>query len=301
MAMAYDDKTLAGLESQVDDLVKQIDDVLKLGGGDTGARRGPKADDADVKGSGKENLSGWKRKESKHDFQVKKGEEGDEDDAEAALAKAAETLGVDPEFLAEALTKASMASQDDGDDDGDDEDDDEPSNPGKKTHKAAPDGDGDDSVVIEGERISKADVGEAVFNVLKSQSDKIEAQRLDIAKAQDEAQMAVLSKRADSEFAHVPGTSNEKAQMLKAIGTMPEALRKHFERVLTQSEKIAKAAFATVGVAGSNPEDFAKSKRDFEAKVAEIAKRDGLPRHEAMSKARQEDPEGFKAYQGNGN
>ena len=42
--------------------------------------------------------------------------------------------------------------------------------------------------------------------------------------------------------------------------------------------------------------------RGFEqTTVAEIAKRDTCSRTEALSKARVEDPEGFKAFQGNGN
>jgi hypothetical protein len=44
---------------------------------------------------------------------------------------------------------------------------------------------------------------------------------------------------------------------------------------------------------------MAKSAKDFEKKVSEIAARDKISKTDAMAKARQEDPEAFKAYNGN--
>lgn len=214
-----------------------------------------------------------------------------------------------------ALEKAKSKASDDGafEDDEPDEDDMNASSPSKtnkgevkkvEVQKAAADGDTavTDSVVIEGEVISKAEVGEGVFNVLKAQSEKIEKQAGDIKKAQDEAEMERLRKRADDEFEHVPGSTEERAQMLKAISALPKALQQSFTKVLLNSEKITKDAFSAIGTkGGKGTEEMQKTRRDFEAKVTEIAKRDTISRNDAMSKARHEDPEGFKAYQGNGN
>ena len=89
--------------------------------------------------------------------------------------------------------------------------------------------------------------------------------------------------------------------MLKTMEGMPEAIRKSFEKVLEQSEKLAKAGFDTIGSSDPgknlNP-SVAKAKTDFDAKVSEIAKRDSCSKQDAMSKARKEFPDLFKAYQG---
>jgi predicted enzyme involved in methoxymalonyl-ACP biosynthesis len=165
--------------------------------------------------------------------------------------------------------------------------------------KSAPD-ENTESVVIEGETISKAEVGDAVFNVLKAQSERIEKADKEIQKAKDEAELERLKKRADDMYSHVPGTTDERASILKAMSAMPEGLRKSMEKVMLQSEKLAKSAFERVGTSGGrDPADMQKSKIDFEKKVAEIAKRDGVSRVDAMAKARLEDPEAFKAFQGN--
>lgn len=269
---------LEKLEGQVDDMLKQLDDVLKL----HAAPGAPHSDDEDLTGSGKDNTAGHQRPAKSHTQQVGKRADDDED----FIGKKKKVVAQDD---------SSDDSSDDGDGaDDEGEGDDDWSEPSAK--KRAPD-DFDDIVTIEGQRIAKSDVGEAMFNILKSQSDKIAKANAEIKKARDEAEMATLRKRADDLYSHVPGTTDERASMLKSIGTMPEALRKSFEKVLMQSEKLSAQAFGKIGKSLAEIEDLGKSAKGFEHKVAEIQKRDSCSRTDALSKARTEDPEGFKAYQ----
>src|SRR5262249_40859332 len=114
------------------------------------------------------------------------------------------------------------------------------------------------------------------------------------------ALMSTLRKRADDDFNLVPGTVDQRAEMLEAIGKMEKPLAEAFTKVLTHSQKVAKMAFNTISHGGGDPA-IAKSAQGFEAKVAEIKKRDSCSGTEAMKKARKEDPDGFEAYQKSAN
>ena len=154
-------------------------------------------------------------------------------------------------------------------------------------------------MTIEGQVIAKSVVGEAQFAVFKGMADKLEKAQTEIAKERDLRENAEFCKRADDVYKHVPGSTQERADMLKAISKMPEALQKSFEAVLTQSEKLAKSAFETIGTMVSKQDKDASE--TFEKSVSEIRKRDNCTRAEALQKARKENPEGFKAYQQAGN
>jgi hypothetical protein len=155
-----------------------------------------------------------------------------------------------------------------------------------------------EALTIEGQVIRKADVGDVQFAVLKGQAEKIAKAEAEIAKERDLRETAELKKKADEAYPAVPGSVDERAAMLKAIGGMDETLQKSFTAVFEQSQKLAKAAFNTLGHRGGGAEDIAKSAADFNAKVAEIKKRDECSNTEAMQKATREFPDLFKAYQG---
>lgn len=159
---------------------------------------------------------------------------------------------------------------------------------------------GDDTVVIDGQTIKKSAVGDGVFAVLKSQSEKQAKIEKDLENERNIRQTTEFEKQADDKYAHVPGTTKERGEMLKAIAAMPEATRKSFEKVLEQSEKLAKAGFDKIGSGdpGKPSDSIRKAATDFDARVKEIAKRDGCSKQDAMTKARKEYPDLFKAYQG---
>ena len=157
---------------------------------------------------------------------------------------------------------------------------------------------GDESVKIEGVEIFKSKVGPEQFEIFKKQAARIEKAEKDLAASNERAEMSELRKRADDEFPHVPGDSELRAKMLKAMKSMSEDVQKGFEAVFKAHEALAKTAFSKLGHNGGKNENetVAKAGRDFEAKVTEIAKRDNIGRSEAMTKARTEHPELFKAY-----
>jgi len=164
----------------------------------------------------------------------------------------------------------------------------------------------DDEVLkIEGQEIRKSAVGEAHFAILKAQDARLKKADEDIAKERDAREQAELCKRADDEFKHVPGSVEERAAMLKAMGRLDPAVRKSFEAVFTQSEKLAKGAFETIGK-GSGIDDLNRKSRKpgvpgidaFEKRVEDIHKSiKGISRAEAMTKARTDYPDEFEAYQ----
>lgn len=142
-----------------------------------------------------------------------------------------------------------------------------------------------DQVIKVGEtEIRKSVVGEAQFSVAKALA--------------DERDLARIEKRAETEFGHVAGTTAEKALVLKAMGGMTEDAQKALTTILSSAEKMAKAGFERLGAGGGrdDPEsDVAKAAATFNGKVSEIAKRDSIPEHEAMRKARLEYPAEFAA------
>lgn len=218
--------------------------------------------------------------------------EGDEGDDADAVAKAAEVKKAADAAALKAKKKGSDAE--DAKDGGADEDQEDDWSKAKKGVLAK--GIEDESIEIGDQVIFKSAVGVAQFAVLKAQQEQIDKGNESIEKERDLRLTAEFAKRADDLYAHVPGSLDERVGMLKVIaGVKNEKVRKSFEAVFTQSEKLAKAAFEMTGSKGGGDE-IAKGKA-FLTKVSEIAKRDSIPRVAAMTKARHEDPEGFKAYQ----
>jgi hypothetical protein len=179
--------------------------------------------------------------------------------------------------------------------------------PEEKEKEVAKRAEGDESVVIEGQTIKKSAVGEGTFLMMKAQAARIAKTEENLAKEKDARETAEFEKQADEKYAHVPGTTEERGAILKAVTAMDEPLRKSFEKVLEQSEKLAKAGFEKIGHGGGREpagsgqgREISKTVRDFDAKVNEIKKRDNCKQTDALAKARKEAPELFKAYQEEG-
>ena len=107
---------------------------------------------------------------------------------------------------------------------------------------------GDETLVVAGETISKNVVGASMFAVIKSQQADLTKQQADTKKAQETAEMAILTKRAGDDFNHLTGTPEEIAKVLQAFDAMPEAVRKTAEAVFTSAEELSKQAFIATGV-----------------------------------------------------
>jgi hypothetical protein len=143
----------------------------------------------------------------------------------------------------------------------------------------------DEVISVGGQELRKSVVGEGNFSVAKA--------------LRDERDMAQFEKRAETEFAHVAGTTAEKAAVLKSFAAMPEDARKAAESILTAAEKMAAAGFARLGHSdGSTTPTQKAAESTFTSKVAEIRKRDNISETEAMRKARIEFPAEFAAMNG---
>lgn len=154
----------------------------------------------------------------------------------------------------------------------------------------------DEVLKVDGTEIRKSEVGAAQFAVMKSQQDRIAKQDEEIRKERDERVMTELRKRADDEFEHVAGSTDERASMLKALSDMKdETVRKAFEAVFKQAEEMGKHAFDTLGHRHGDT-SIAKAASDFEATVTKFEDGGKVSKIEALRKARKADPEGFKAY-----
>jgi hypothetical protein len=142
--------------------------------------------------------------------------------------------------------------------------------PEQRTQKMALAKANDETITVDGRVIRKSVVGEDAFAVMKAQQTSIEANATALKAATEKADMAEFTKRADGEFAHVAGTTDEKAKMLKAIaGITDEAVRKSFDTVLKAAEAMAKAGFDRIGhgngqvVEGSAEDQLVKKANEY--------------------------------------
>lgn len=143
----------------------------------------------------------------------------------------------------------------------------------------------DEVIKVDTTEVRKSEVGAAQFAVTKALIER--------------AETAEFEKRAQDEFPHIVGTAAEKALVLKAMATMPEATSKALTAILTSAEKMISAGFSRIGTsfAGERTVEKAQAEAGFTAKVQEVAKRDAIPLSQAMGKARTEFPAEFaKAY-----
>lgn len=110
---------------------------------------------------------------------------------------------------------------------------------------------GDESFVSKGVTIRKSVVGEGVFQLLKSQAEDISALAAGIAKANGDAETAKFAKMAVTEYAHIAGTPEERALVLKNIHAITDdKAREAALSVLKAAEGAGKFAFSRVGTGG---------------------------------------------------
>lgn len=166
--------------------------------------------------------------------------------------------------------------------------------PDERKRRMAKAAEADETVEVEGESIAKSKVGAEVFAVMKAQAARIEAVEKQAAADREAAQMADLRKRADDEFNALPGSADDRANVLKALDAIEcEDTRKAAYAILKAAQEHAKGGLVTKGVSDGQ---VSKSKADFDAKVTEFAK--SMPRHEALSKAREKFPAEYEAAYG---
>lgn len=109
----------------------------------------------------------------------------------------------------------------------------------------------DETIIVDGATISKAEVGPGMFAFMKSQLAQNEALRKSLAVAESAAADVGFAKRAAVELPYVPGTIEERAAMLKGIaGIADEPTRAAVQKALEVANSTAQFAFRSVGAGG---------------------------------------------------
>lgn len=170
----------------------------------------------------------------------------------------------------------------------------------KKMGKAATD---DETLTIKGRVIRKSAVGEDTFEIFKAQQEDIARAQKAADDERDARQQVAYEKIATDSYGNLPGTPVEKARVLKGIETLDDAVQTALVKMLSAGDKAIKSAFDRVGTRGDGGEGLNRvsglrkgAPHPFETKVLDIMKRDNIGRPAALTKARQEDPEGFEAF-----
>lgn len=105
----------------------------------------------------------------------------------------------------------------------------------------------DETIEVDGSTVRKSEVGASMFAVIKSQQAQLKTQQEMVAKAQAEAEMATLTKRASDDFGHVVGKAEDIAGVLKAMEAMPTSAKEALENILKSAEEMSAAAFKKNG------------------------------------------------------
>jgi hypothetical protein len=291
------EEQIADLEKQVGALETEVKDMLDKRESDSL----PDSREVVKPKKGKKPKMSLHDNKATHMTKGKADDEDDEDDEDDDDMEKAKKKSSDDEEDDDDMEKAKKKSSDDGEDGEDDwsesADAKKKGTMKDKMKKQTPSP--EDTLVFKGQTIIKSKVGAAQFGMLKALTTELENSAVKLAKAEDEALLANLRKRADDEFPHVPGTTDQRALMLKVVGGLPEDMRKSFEAVFKAAEKLSKTAFDKIGFSGRGTvDDMKKNADDFLAKVIETARTDQIPRDVAMQKVRKSHPDLFKAYQG---
>lgn len=101
----------------------------------------------------------------------------------------------------------------------------------------------DETVVLEGQTVSKKAVGEATFNVMKAQAARI-------TKMEEDAEVAKAQVTAETVYKNLPGEPIAKAKALRAIAKLDKDARETIETLLKAGNEAMGKAFAVVGQGG---------------------------------------------------
>lgn len=169
---------------------------------------------------------------------------------------------------------------------------------GGKRYTSKRSDDDEDTLEVGGRTISKAAIGDDLFDLLAAQQEELADLRKRADDERDAREMVEFEKVAESELGHLPGTPAQKATILRDLsGVLSKEQGVVLTKMLKAGNAATQAAFRTVGHGGGF--EKARSATSFTKRVAEIKARDNCSNQVAMQKARQEHPEEYDAYQGN--
>jgi hypothetical protein len=158
---------------------------------------------------------------------------------------------------------------------------------------------GDETITVEGQTVSKRAVGEAQFEIIKRQAAKIVANEAAIAKERTAREDAEYTKRADTDLSHLPGETVMKVKVLRHLDKADADVKETLTKMLEAGDKAITAAYGKLGVKGGDVTKTNGDPKAFEKRIDEVQTANkGMSRTEAMAAARKQYPDEFKTYQG---
>ena len=157
----------------------------------------------------------------------------------------------------------------------------------------------DETIKVGKRTVFKSAVGEDMFAILKAQNAEMERLEKMAQDERDARELLELSKTAESEIPSLPGTTDQKARLLKSLSSLDDDDRRLLTKMLRAGDRSLSAAFRTVGHGGSRQALIEKgsARTSFNKRVSEIKARDACTGTEAMQKARKEYPEEYEDFQ----
>lgn len=153
----------------------------------------------------------------------------------------------------------------------------------------------DETVVVAGVQVRKSAVGEATFNILKAQQKQIEDGAEAIKKANEATENASIAKRVQDEFANLAGKPEDTAKVLKHIASAPADVKTALDTILKSAQQLAKLGFNRLG--HGDGRELKKGQKPFLDAVDKIMAQDKITKSAAMTKAAEQHPDLYEAYQ----
>lgn len=105
--------------------------------------------------------------------------------------------------------------------------------------------DSDETVEIEGRIVRKSVVGDDLFYIMKSQSDRLQTQEEMVRKEREARELAEFEKIAKDEYSNLPGTDAEKAKVLKFMSICDPGVKTTLETIMKAANEGLKIALFT--------------------------------------------------------
>lgn len=159
----------------------------------------------------------------------------------------------------------------------------------------------DEVLKIGTHEIKKSVVGESQFEVFKFQHEQIEKTKKELQIEKDKSELLDFSKRADSQYPHIPGTSELKGKILKAVEKLEDQeVSKAILGTFTSLEKLMSGYLFTEN---GTPDDINKintiddPEAELDKRAEEFSKKDGkISKEQAFVKLVNSDPECKQLY-----
>ena len=164
--------------------------------------------------------------------------------------------------------------------------------------------DTDETLTVNGRTVRKSVVGEDAFEIMKAQEERM----LDIEKQaksdREERIVAQLTKRVTDDFDALPGSTDEKVSLLKAVSSLGDAERGTLDKILKAGNDALAGAFTQIGHNDGKIHPIRKTVADtggshpFMEKVNDIKKSEKVNGTVAMAEARKRFPDEYAEFAG---